>query len=85
MFCVCLFVSVCLSVCFVMRRVFMIFTFSNLISESDSEQSSMLTVVATPSEALGKTVDVGVSVGVDDLIRSTLSSLSLECMKNNNI
>ena len=85
MFCVCLFVSVCLSVCFVMRRVFMIFTFSNLISESDSEQSSMLTVVATPSEALGKTVDVGVTVGVDDLIRSTLSSLSLECMKNNNI
>ena len=85
MFCVCLFVSVSLCVCFVMRRVFMIFTFSNLISESDSEQSSMLTVVATPSEALGKTVDVGVTVGVDDLIRSTLSSLSLECMKNNNI
>lgn len=76
----CLFLSVSLRACFVF---FMIFTFSNLISESDSEQSSMLTVVATPSEALGKTVDVG--VGVDDLIRSTLSSLSLECMKNNNI
>lgn len=56
----------------------MIFTFSNLISESDSEQSSMLTA-ATPREALGKTFDVG--VGVEVLIRSTLSSLSLEFMK----
>lgn len=58
----------------------MIFTFSNLISESDSEQSSMLTA-ATPREALGKTADVG--VGVEVLIRSTLSSLSLEFMKKN--
>lgn len=57
------------------------FTFSNLISESDSEHSSMLTV-ATPNEALGKTFNVvGIGVGIG-FIKFTLSSLSLECKKN---
>lgn len=56
--------------------LFLLFTFSNLISASDSEQSSILTV-ATPNEALGMTC----AVGVVGLIRSNLSSLSLECMK----
>lgn len=49
-----------------------IVTFSSLASASDSEQLSMFTV-ATPNDALGKTVVDGV-VG---LIRSNLSSLSL--------
>lgn len=50
-----------------------LFTFANLISLSDSEQSSTLTA-ATPSDALGKTDGV---VGVVGLNRSSLSSLSL--------
>lgn len=58
--------------------MFIIFTFSNLISASDSEPSSMLTV-ATPNVALGIVLEKMVDDGVVGLIRSNLSSLSLEC------
>lgn len=51
-----------------------VITFSNLTSASGSEHSSTSTV-ATPNEALG---NIDADVGVDGLIRSILSSLSLK-------